>query len=378
MVGRDPATGKRVYKEWRGDTQDDCRAAKLQWQIDQQNGVTDADRGRARQTVREFGDRWLATIQGSVEPRTYQTRCHLLRRWLYPALGNVRLRATSPTDRALMPDDLTRLYVRIALLDPAADPKEPRNQRHPATARDLHACVRKMLNDALKWGDVTRNVALAATVPSYKAPERTPPAGTAVRRLRDLAEAEGDPLVAWWALAGSGGMRPEELLGLEWPDVKLDERRIEIVHARETQSAPVPKPLKSEKSRRSLPLTRRTVEILERHRERQRFAQKKAGLAWQDNNLVFCTADGRPLWYRNVYRAWAVAKKRADFPAGVRPYDLRHAYATELLAEGVPLHEVSWLMGHASSNFTADRYAHRVKRRDDAARSAIERAMGDD
>jgi site-specific recombinase XerD len=140
----------------------------------------------------------------------------------------------------------------------------------------------------------------------------------------------------------------------------------------------VPKPLKSEKSRRSLPLTRRTVEILERHRERQRFAQKKAGLVWQDNNLVFCTADGRPLWYRNVYRAWAVAKKRADFPAGVRPYDLRHAYATELLAEGVPLHEVSWLMGHASSNFTADRYAHRVKRRDDAARNAIERAMGDD
>jgi hypothetical protein len=39
--------------------------------------------------------------------------------------------------------------------------------------------------------------------------------------------------------------------------------------------------------------------------------------------------------------------------------------------------EVSWLMGHASTSFTADRYGHRVKRRDDHARSALDRAMGD-
>jgi hypothetical protein len=49
----------------------------------------------------------------------------------------------------------------------------------------------------------------------------------------------------------------------------------------------------------------------------------------------------------------------------------------ELLAEGVPLQEVSWLAGHASAYFTADTYAHRVKRRDAAARSALERALGE-
>ena len=76
--------------------------------------------------------------------------------------------------------------------------------------------------------------------------------------------------------------------------------------------------------------------------------------------------------------AWGVLPVRPEtLPPGTRPYDCRHAYATELLAEGVPLHEVSWLMGHASVHFTADVYGHRVKPRDEAARSALERALGD-
>jgi integrase len=377
MVGRD-AEGRRVYREWRAATKDDCLAAKRSWEAERREGIPEVEKGRAKQTVRDFGERWLATIRGTVGTRTYETRRHLLHRWLYPAVGHLRLRAQTPADRALMADDLTRLYTRIALVDPTKDPKDPANQRHPATAKDLHAVVRKMLNDAVKWHDLAYSVALAATVPSYKAPERKPPAGTAARKLRDRAESEGDELVAWWALAASGGMRPEEILGLELKDVDLDDGRIDIVRARETRGAPVPKPLKSEKSRRSLPLTRRTREILAQHVERQRFAQRKAGDRWQDNDLVFCTAEGRPLNYRFVYRHWQKARDRVpELASGVRPYDLRHAYATELLAEGVPLHEVSWLMGHASTSFTADRYGHRVKRRDDHARSAIERAMGD-
>jgi integrase len=233
-------------------------------------------------------------------------------------VGDLRLRSLSPADRALMPDDLTRLYTRIALVDPAGDPRDPANQRHPATARDLHAAVRKMLNDALKWNDVARNVALAATVPSYKAPERQPPSGNLARRLRDLSEAGGDSLVAWWALAASGGMRPEEILGLEMAEVDLEERRVDIVRARETRGEPVPKPLKSEKSRRSLPLTRRTVEILARHLERRRFAQRKAGARWREHNLVFCTAEGKPLNYRFVYRHWRPRARAGDRPP-VRP-----------------------------------------------------------
>jgi hypothetical protein len=75
-------------------------------------------------------------------------------------------------------------------------------------------------------------------------------------------------------------MRPEEILGLELSELHLDAQRLDIARARETRGAPVPKPLKSEKSRRSLPLTRRTCEILTRHVERRRFAQRQAGDRW--------------------------------------------------------------------------------------------------
>jgi site-specific recombinase XerD len=68
----------------------------------------------------------------------------------------------------------------------------------------------------------------------------------------------------------------------------------------------------------------------------------------------------------------------AGLPESTRPYDLRHAFVTELLAEGVPLQEVSWLAGHSSTHFTADKYGHRLKRRDSAARSALESAFGEE
>lgn len=42
----------------------------------------------------------------------------------------------------------------------------------------------------------------------------------------------------------------------------------------------------------------------------------------------------------------------------MRFHDLRHSAATLLLALGVPLKEVSEILGHSSINITADLYGH--------------------
>ena len=58
----------------------------------------------------------------------------------------------------------------------------------------------------------------------------------------------------------------------------------------------------------------------------------------------------------------------------VRLHDLRHAFASLLLAESVPVLDVSRILGHASAAFTMDRYGHLMPRHADGIRAAIGRA----
>ena len=63
-----------------------------------------------------------------------------------------------------------------------------------------------------------------------------------------------------------------------------------------------------------------------------------------------------------------VAMKRAGMKRATSLHDLRHGYASALLASGVPITRVSALLGHASPAITLAVYSHVMpKHRDDAA-----------
>jgi len=64
---------------------------------------------------------------------------------------------------------------------------------------------------------------------------------------------------------------------------------------------------------------------------------------------------------RSLKRSWNTAKKKAGIKKRLRLYDLRHAFATYLLAHGADLKAVSEMMGHHSTKMTADRYYQLVE-----------------
>lgn len=73
--------------------------------------------------------------------------------------------------------------------------------------------------------------------------------------------------------------------------------------------------------------------------------------------LLIASASGSPLRNQNwAGRVFRPAVKLAEL-GHVRPHDLRHSFASWLLQAGVPLAEVSRLLGHAQST-TTERYAH--------------------
>lgn len=86
--------------------------------------------------------------------------------------------------------------------------------------------------------------------------------------------------------------------------------------------------------------------------------------------LLLNTADGAPFVFhnqhgemlitRNIERMWKSVLNGAGV-SDVRFHSLRHTHATQLLANGVPVMEVSKRLGHAQPSTTLNKYGHVLK-----------------
>lgn len=80
---------------------------------------------------------------------------------------------------------------------------------------------------------------------------------------------------------------------------------------------------------------------------------------------------GRPV--RSIARAWRTALEKAGIQRRIRPYDLRHAYATYALAGGADIKTIADLMGHTDASMILKTYQHVL----DSQRREAQEAMPD-
>lgn len=85
--------------------------------------------------------------------------------------------------------------------------------------------------------------------------------------------------------------------------------------------------------------------------------------------FLFRAADGGPLDRNAVHFRWRDAASRAGV-AGVRLHDLRHFYASGLIAQGCDVVTVQRAMGHASATTTLSTYSHLWPNAEDRTRNA--------
>jgi integrase len=132
---------------------------------------------------------------------------------------------------------------------------------------------------------------------------------------------------------------------------------------------------KTERSRRTLPLSRRVHAALVAHRDRQAFAKAVAGPAWQERDFVFAGTIGTPLQPRNTLEAWYRLLAHAGLPR--RKFHVtRHTAASLLIADGVPLRVVMELLGHSHISTTANTYGHVFAEALREAADAMDRTLG--
>lgn len=343
---------RRVWRVY-GDTRREVAVQLAQ-------AIEDRRRGHLileRQTVAEYLRKWLQTvIWPNKRQRTAQGYQHCVDRYIIPLVGPIRLtELTAPEVQAA----INQLSERYA----------------PRTVQYAHATLRAALNHGVRWGLVHRNVAELVTpphVPKYPAIALSPEQGQ-----RFLCAGQGHRLAALFTVALALGLRTSEMLGIRWEDVDLDNAILYSRYTLQRQNREwVLAEHKSPRSRRAIPLPSFVVAALGEHWERQQTERQNAGVRWDGRfGLVFTTKFGAPLDRTVVAHMFQRLREAAGLPE-MRPYDLRHSFASLLLARGVPIREVSELLGHAQVTLTLNTYAHILPGRLRTAAATIEAVYG--
>jgi integrase len=349
----DPVTGERKRASKTVTTKREAERLLAEW-VNEINCGTVVE--PATVTVGELLHSWLRTVAAyRVRATTLEDYEATIENHIIPRLGSVKA-------QRLTADAVQAFYSDL------------REQGVGArTVQLCHLRLSQALAQAVKWGILHRNVCQAVD-----APHVTPKRGkvwTAEEARRFLAAGAGTQLEALWVLIATTGLRRGEALGVRWQDLDLDER---ILRVRQSvviyQNKPVMQEPKSPSARRTIKLAPEAVAMLRTHRTAQLECRLALGSLWHDNDLVFCTGDGKVLNPNNLYRTLDKVMARAGVPR-IRLHDLRHSHTTLLLAAGTPIKAVSERLGHAKTSTTLDIYAHVLPDMQDAAAETVSRVL---
>lgn len=214
----------------------------------------------------------------------------------------------------------------------------------PKTIRNMHGCLRAVLNQGKAWDLVGTNPALGVRLPRKTA--RKAPVVLAKQDIRRVIEALPEPTKSIVTLIVIGSLRVGEVAALRWGRVHSD--RIEIVerfYEGEFDDT------KTDAGRRSVPLDsfgilRRVIDSVWQH-SRYR----------NPGDLVFTNARGGPVNRRNLLRRQLKPTvKKLGLPATVDFRSFRTMHSSLMSSVGVRPEVTRDNMGHASIDVTQNVY----------------------
>ena len=342
--------GKRL--SFSGQSQAECREWVRQTQQRLKTGLTFEG---SKLSYGEYLTNWLSTTQVAVRPKTWRQYKQIVRDYISPELGGIKI-------SVLRPDQIQRVYDRLI--------KVGKGRR---TVQLVHAVIHRSLTQAVKLGLMGRNPDNATTPPKPINKEIKILDQGQVHQLLIATQARGFRRLAFYHVALATGMRQGELLGLKWDDLDLTRKTLQV--KRQVERLPGGGfefvPPKTKAGYRTIKLGSETVNILTHHYKTQLDESANAGNKWQDHGLIFPSSVGTPFSPSNVLKTFGTLRDEAGLPK-IRFHDLRHTAASLMLNNGVDVLIVSKRLGHSKPSITLDVYGHLIPSSQEKAADLID------
>ncbi|MCX5146365.1 site-specific integrase [Streptomyces sp. NBC_00320] len=337
-------SGKRIVRKGSGRTKTEAKNKLKEVLRDHEDGLAIAP---TNYTVENAVNDWLMYGLAGRDSRTVATCTSLARTHVIPSLGARKLRELSG-------EDVDRWLAEKA------------QTLSTRTLQAVHSCLNRAVKRAMVRDKVKRNIVELCSIPTGQ-PGRPSKALTLAQAEAVLRAAEGTSAHAYIVLALLTGARTEEMRALTWDHVFLK--------GAPSAEPPVPPHIavwrsvrstgdtKTRKSRRTIALPARCVAALWKQFEDQGWDRLAAGDEWTEKGLVFSSAVGTELDSTNVRRAFRQAIMNAQEVDAKEwtPRELRHSFVSLLSDKGVPLEEISRLVGHSGTAVTEAVYRKQIR-----------------
>jgi integrase len=308
---------------------------------------------QTKATFAEVAEQWLESKR-KLRPWTRQGYRDALDRVLIPRFGAMRIGAITTDDVAKLIRDLEAKGLAAATIQnyllPLSGPLTFAIRRgllttNPCSLLSSDERPQRRRREKHIWSDEEIEALIDAS-----------------ERLATRPEARYDyaPLIR---TAVYTGLRQGELLGLQWADIDFNEGVLFV--RRQWTRANEYGPPKTAAGARRIPLPKELVMYF-------RELKLRSGHSG-DEDPVFASKDGAPLGHRNVSQRGFEPATRLAGIKHVTFHDMRHAFASRMIARGIEPVTLAKLMGHEDIRQTLNTYAglwDRV-RTDDAVRQAM-------
>ncbi len=229
----------------------------------------------------------------------------------------------------------------------------------PASVANVYRTVSAICAAAVRDRAIGANPCEGVVLPRRPAGEVVVPA---VDQVRTLIDAMPERYRVAGVLAAGAGLRQGEALGVTVDRIDFLRRR--LVVDRQMVTPPSGEPTlalpKSDASHRKVPLADPVLEALADHLRR---------FPPGDDGLVLTYHDGRPVRRNRFGAMWRQSCARAGL--AFRYHDLRHHFASLLIAGGESVVAVQRVLGHASAKVTLDTYGHLFPDAEDHTRGVL-------
>ena len=343
-AGRDPVTGKAIYKNVLAKTQKECKE-KLERAIEKTGKVDVARSGKY--TVAEWVRLWFETYsKPSIREQTAYYYNNYIEKHIVPGIGNIKLDKLTTIQiqqfyNKLKTSGRVQRYEHIELKDKGLSNR---------FIHGIHGVLRLALEQAKKEKLITDNPAEGCKLPKIEKKEMKVLLPEQIGAY--LQEANRRGLLPAYYLELTSGLRRGELLALLWTDLDVENMTISVTKQvnRVNGQLKVSQP-KTSNSVRTIPIPKQAVDLLILEHEKH-----------PDNPYMFPSPKTGTMYDPDSFRHTHEKILVAAGIEHIRFHDLRHTFATLSLQNGVDVKTLSNTLGHYSAGFTLDTYTHATQR----------------